>query len=232
MREVLVLTCEHAAHSVPPPYRRLFRGHTEVLKTHRGYDIGALGLARHLSKQLHAPLFATEVTRLLVEVNRSSHHPNLFSEFTRALPEVEKDRILDAYYHPHRERVELAVGAFIEQDRRVIHIGVHSFTPALHGTTRNADVGLLYDPRRPLEKAYCGRWYDALRAAAPDLRVRRNYPYRGASDGLSTHLRAQFPEDRFLGIELEVNQAVLRRRSDAVRLRRTLANTLPIRRVA
>ena len=38
------------------------------------------------------------------------------------------------------------------------------------------------------------------------LRVRRNYPYRGDADGLTTTLRRRFPWQRYLGIEIEVNQ--------------------------
>jgi hypothetical protein len=36
--------------------------------------------------------------------------------------------------------------------------------------------------------------------------VRRNYPYRGWSDGLTTALRRRFAERAYVGIELEVNQ--------------------------
>ncbi len=224
--DVLLLTCEHAGNKVPARYRRLFRGHTDVLKTHRGCDIGALKLAKHLAASLHAPLLYTDVTRLLVEVNRSRGHEQLFSEYTRGLTPTELEQILDAHYDPHRERVELMVDTFIDQGRRVIHIGVHSFTPVLDGKVRNADIGLLFDPARPHEQRFCARWLRALRKAAPELRVRRNYPYRGASDGLTTHLRTQFPPDRYLGIELEVNQALLQNRSQSMATRRTLAQTL------
>src|SRR5690606_6679545 len=225
--EVLILTCEHASNRVPPAYRVLFRNQRAILKTHRGYDIGALPLARHLARRLHAPLFVTEVTRLLVEVNRSTHHPELFSEFSENLPPPDKDRVLDAYYHPHRERVEFSVGAHVDQGAQVIHVGVHSFTPVLDSVVRDADIGLLYDPARSRERAWCGLWRDALHDAAPHLRVRRNYPYRGASDGLTTYLRTRFPEDRYLGIELEVNQALFQDRASAMAIRKLLTRTIP-----
>ena len=38
------------------------------------------------------------------------------------------------------------------------------------------------------------------------MRVRRNYPYNGASDGLTTYLRGRFSGRLYSGIELEVNQ--------------------------
>jgi hypothetical protein len=36
--------------------------------------------------------------------------------------------------------------------------------------------------------------------------VRRNYPYRGDADGLTTHLRKRYPDGRYTGVEIEVNQ--------------------------
>jgi hypothetical protein len=52
----------------------------------------------------------------------------------------------------------------------------------------------------------CARWQAALAALAPQLRTRRNYPYRGKSDGLCSWLRRRFDERAYVGIELEVNQ--------------------------
>jgi hypothetical protein len=40
--------------------------------------------------------------------------------------------------------------------------------------------------------------------------VRRNYPYRGVSDCLVTTLRRQFAGERYLGLEIEVNQKLPR----------------------
>jgi predicted N-formylglutamate amidohydrolase len=48
---------------------------------------------------------------------------------------------------------------------------VHSFTPALRGVRRNADLGLLYDPARAGELALARRWRAALREVGPELRV-------------------------------------------------------------
>lgn len=109
----------------------------------------------------------------------------------------------------------------------MFHLSVHSFTPTLDGQTRNADAGLLYDPGRPRERECCTAWQRAMRTADPRLRVRRNYPYRGVSDGLTTHLRRVFPPEDYLGIELELNQAIVARDGEARRaLMRTLTETL------
>ncbi len=41
---------------------------------------------------------------------------------------------------------------------------------------------------------------------APELRLRRNYPYQGRGDGLTASLRKHHPDAAYVGIELEVNQ--------------------------
>lgn len=202
----LLLSCEHAGNRVPAVFARLFRGAAGALKSHRGWDAGALELARTLSRRLEAPLFHTDVTRLLVEVNRSLGHRALFSEFTRGLPPDDKARILARHYLPHRGRVEEQIVAAIARAQRVLHLSVHTFTPALHGVERSADIGFLYDPARRAEAKFCASWREALCTIRPDLRVRRNYPYLGKADGFTTYLRRRFPAEHYVGIELEVNQ--------------------------
>jgi predicted N-formylglutamate amidohydrolase len=103
---------------------------------------------------------------------------------------------------------------------------VHSFTPRLDGRVRTADVGLLYDPARADELRFCRDWKAALRACDPTLRVRRNYPFLGKADGLVTHLRDTFPRRKYLGIELEVNQARLAAPGASRQLARLIAESL------
>ena len=100
--------------------------------------------------------------------------------------------------------------------RRVVHVSSHSFTPVLDGRRRNADIGLLYDPARPGERALCARWTRTLGARVKPLRVRRNYPYEGKNDGLTSHLRRRFSAAQYVGVEIEINQKhVLRNRLPA-----------------
>lgn len=205
----ILVTCEHGGNRVPAAWASRFADAAETLATHRGWDPGALLLARAIARKLRAPLRAATVTRLLVDLNRSPHHPRVFSEWTRALPRVERAGLLARYHAPHRDAVEGDVAEFVRRGRRVLHLGVHSFTPVLDGVVRRADLGLLYDPRRPLEHSLCAAWADELMRALPHLAVRRNQPYRGVSDGLTTWLRQRFPADAYLGIEIEVNQRLL-----------------------
>jgi predicted N-formylglutamate amidohydrolase len=162
-----------------------------------------------LAAALGAPLHLATLTRLLVDLNRSAHNPRVFSEHTRALPRARRMELLEAHHAPHREAVDQTVARQCGTGVPVIHLAVHTFTPVLDGKVRGADVALLYDPARPSERDFCGRWVDALARRLPDLAVRRNQPYRGASDGLTTWLRSRHPQGRYLGVEIEVNQRLL-----------------------
>lgn len=203
--DALLITCEHGGNRIPPRYRPLFADFEAMLGSHRGYDPGALALARDLSKALGAPLFLATTSRLLIDLNRSPGHPALYSEATRPAPATVRRAIFETHYLPYRARIEAHVAAEVAAGRRVIHIASHSFTPVLDGEVRNADIGLLYDPARPGEADLCRRWQAGLRRTAPDWRVRRNYPYTGRSDGLTAYLRKRFPPAAYVGVELEIN---------------------------
>ena len=211
----VVVSCEHGGNRIPAGYAPLFVGREGLLASHRGWDPGALRLARVVARRLGAPLHASRVSRLLVELNRSPQHPHLFSSVTRDLPVQEKEEILRRWYEPYRGRGREAVGGRIEAGIRVLHLSVHSFTPVLDGEERQVEIGLLYDPARTREAAFCRGWQAELHIRLEPLpepiRVRRNQPYRGAADGFTTWLRKRFPPERYLGIELEVNQGLVAR---------------------
>ncbi|SJM95616.1 N-formylglutamate amidohydrolase [Crenothrix polyspora] len=202
----LVITCEHGGNRIPSLYRDLFKANQALLDSHRGFDPGAINMAKDLAAAFAAPLVAATVSRLLVDLNRSVRHPHLHYETIRKLPSELRDIILKQYYQPYRTQAEHLVRQAIAEYGQVIHLSSHSFTPELNGKVRNADIGLLYDPARPYEIALCEQWKLALKAYAPELSVRRNYPYEGKGDGLTSWFRQRLPQDKYIGIELEVNQ--------------------------
>jgi len=236
---LLILSCEHGGNRVPSRWSGLFAGAgaRALLSSHRGWDPGALELARRIAPRLRAPLIACTTTRLLADANRPLGHPRLFSRFTRALPRREKLEVLRSVHEPHWRRVEASARAALSRHRRVLHLSIHSFTPVLAGVARNCELGLLFDSRRRLERGLCERWQAGLEDSEPELRVRRNYPYRGSSAALTTSLRRRFPADAYLGVELELNQGWWRRLGPAEReqlaavLARALRRSLRPRRV-
>ncbi len=225
----LVLSCEHGGNHVPARLRPRFRGAARALASHRGWDPGALQLARSLARASGAPLVACTTSRLVVDLNRSLHHPQLFSEWTRALPAVERDALIERWWRPYRDRVAALVEQGAAPGEPVLHLSVHSFTARWRSRAREVDVGLLYDPARARERAFASAYCAALGAREPELRLRRNQPYRGTADGLTTAFRERFPGSRYLGVELELSQRFpLGAASRWRRLRRSLVEALGV----
>ena len=198
-----IITCEHAGNDVPTRFARFFSSASEQLQSHLGWDPGAREIAAFFARELHAPFFKCESTRLLVEPNRSLHSETLFSKFVQELSESERQEVLNQYYIPHRASVEdrIRVSA-----KPVLHLSVHTFTPVFNGIVRDVDVGLLFDPERPNENRFCHLWMQSLNKHAPDVRCRFNEPYLGTDDGFTTYLRTKFNDEEYLGIEIEVSQ--------------------------
>jgi len=201
-KNFIIITCEHASGHIPSPYRALLPRTTDS----RAYDLGALTYARGLARALNTPLFHTTVSRLLVDANRNLRHPALHGEALRQLPGKLKQVLIERYYLAYRTQVQQAIAEALAQHDQVIHLSVHSFTPTREGVTRDADIGLLYDPQRKREKQCTLNWQTALQATAPQLRIRRNYPHRRA-ERFTSALRQRFARRHYLGLDIEINQA-------------------------
>lgn len=217
----LMITCEHASNALPDFVLRAFRdgnGIPEgVLASHRGYDIGAYNVFSILVKRLKPDFHcSSRFSRLVVDMNRSSTSKSFYSEYTTGLPSMVKERML-TLWEKYREKIENFVAAKIPAKLRkfqkdaplkIIHLGIHSFTPILNGIERDADVGILYDPSRPAEAQIAATLIKSIHEREPSLRIRKNYPYLGKSDGLTTTLRQKFGP-AYAGIEIEINQKLL-----------------------
>jgi predicted N-formylglutamate amidohydrolase len=186
-----LISAEHASNAVPAAYQSLFAGAEAVLDSHRAWDPGSGELARDMSRALGVPLLEGQVTRLLVDLNRSRGHPRHLSEFSRLLEAPERERLIDHYWTPHWQAFRQAIE---RADHPLIHIACHSFTPELDGVVRRTDIGLLYDPSRPREKAWCRAFAGQIRQQLPGLRVRMNNPYLGTSNGMGQQHRKHFAD--------------------------------------
>ena len=206
MDRKLIVTCEHSDNKVPPQYQHLFEVHSEVLETHRGYDIGALDLTRNISQKLKSETYAHEFSRLLVDLNRSLNNPSAFSEFMDGVDKETRRSIVEEYYLPYRQKIKNFMSSLISEGKAILHLSVHTFTPQMDGVERDVDIGLLYDPKRGQEKEFCWAWRRQLEKLMPDLKYRMNHPYPGTMDGFSTSIRKELTQDEYWGIELEVNQ--------------------------
>lgn len=215
----LVLSCEHATWWVPPEVdlglgRGL--GLAAPVRSHHAWDEGALELAQALARGQGVPLAAAEVSRLVVDLNRSPEQALKGESFGLALPgnldlpPAEVERRLARYHRPHREGVRAAA----EAQAPCLHLSVHSFVEVLEGARRSVEVGILFDPARPQEAAASEALVAGLRALGWDARP--NDPYLGIDDGLTTWLRPQLLDGRYAGIEVELNQGLAPARREAL----------------
>ena len=208
-KPVLILTCEHASNKLPASFKRAVPA--RVLKTHRAYDIGAVQVFRKLVK-FAKPEFYSEgkFSRLFIDLNRTITNKSAFSDYLRDNAKAKAQAT--AYWTEYRAAIEKFVGTALKSKTRatksepeIVHLGIHSFTPELNGKVRNTDIGILYDPARPQERAYANVIKDEIKRLYPTMKVRFNYPYKGTTDGLTTTLRKKFGP-RYVGIEIEINQ--------------------------
>lgn len=204
-KPVLILTCEHASNKLPAAFKNVVPA--EVLKTHRAYDIGAAQVFRKLVKFAKPEFFSEgKYSRLFVDLNRTITNKSAFSDYLRDNAKAKAQAT--AYWTEYRTAIEKFVESALKpktQAATIVHLGIHSFTPELNGKVRNTDIGILYDPARPQERAYANVIKAEIKRLYPAMKVRFNYPYRGTTDGLTTTLRKKFGQ-RYVGIEIEINQ--------------------------
>ena len=205
----LVMSCEHAVNTVPERYRHLFHQQEDVLQTHRAIDLGALDIANRIRQTIPCDFSQATVSRLLIDCNRSLIHHQCFSEFSKPLPALEKQELINQYYLPYRQHTEALIQHHVDNGAQVLHVSIHSFTPELDGKIRNACIGLLYDHNRHGEREVARIWRSLLNAQSPAYRVRMNYPYHGKTDGFASSLRKKHAETDYLGLEIESNNALL-----------------------
>ncbi len=203
----IILTCEHASAEIPPEFKMLFLPHADLLKTHLAIDIGAILLwetFRNYPSSAISLAVKGKYSRLLVDLNRSEkNEQQLFSNITKSLNNQTKQEILTRYYYPYRQPV---IDHIKKLPGPIFHLSIHTFTPILNGEIRQTDIGLLYDPDRPFEKQLSEIWAKKIRTQDIQYRVRMNYPYYGKNDGFTSYFRKFYPVEKYIGLELEVNQ--------------------------
>jgi len=208
-KSIIIISAEHAGNHVPAKFGGLFKGHEEVLQSHRGWDPGSMEVAKFMSDNLGSKIFIQKLSRLIIEMNRSLHNGQLFSEFTKGLSNEEKQSLISEYYTPYRDQVENDIADQIKNGNTVVHLSIHSFTPVFEGIKRKVDVGLLCDASVIDELQFCYVYKTTLQSQLEQMTININDPYDGAADGFTTYLRTKFSSNDYLGIEIEVNQKFL-----------------------
>ncbi len=223
----VVVTVEHASPRVP---RGVDLGLPKrVLDSHFSWDPGAAIVGRMLAKEFDAPLHLSRYSRLLVDLNRSSFHPRVIARDLRPgnrvipgnqLTRAQRRARVERFWRPWREAVDADLDRAVDVAGCAFHISVHSFVERLNGTERHHDFGLLYRPSSRVERALADRLHERL--VVGGYSVRRNQPYSGLDDGHCMRLRAERPQRRYVGMEIEMNQRDVRDAAGARRFGRAL----------
>lgn len=214
-REQLIISCEHASNLLPARYGNLGL-RRRALESHIAWDRGARAIARYCADRLDCVYHEGQYSRLLIDLNRSPHHPKLIPKVAFGVPvpgntglsdEERRARVVN-YYQPYRQRLLADLRRLIRTSGACLHFSIHTFAPRAGRTTRRADIGVLYDPARRWERENALALASWLQAQG--LNTRCNYPYRGTNDGFTSFSRRNFSGNDYLGIEIEVNQRLLR----------------------
>ncbi len=216
----VVLVCEHASLHLPPELNGL--GLDEAARrSHAAWDIGALGVAKAMSRRLDAVLVASAVSRLVYDCNRPPEAPDAIpaeSEvFTipgnAGLTPAERRRRVEAYYEPFRD----ALAAEIARKADPVLVTIHSFTPVYHGKPRAVEIGVLHDTD--------SRLADAMLDVVDRYDVQRNAPY-GPEDGVTHTLKLHaLPEGR-LNVMIEIRNDLIRSEAAQQAMAETLSTWL------
>jgi predicted N-formylglutamate amidohydrolase len=179
-----VILCDHASNRFPPEFGDLGLAAADR-EAHVAWDPGALGVSRHLSARLDAPLVYPTVSRLVIDCNRAFDAPNLIAAISERtivpgnarITEAERRRRIAAVHEPYHAAIEALVERRLAVGHDTALIAVHSFTPIYDGVARPWHVGILFDRDRRLADRLIAQ------LSADCLTVGVNEPYSPA-DGV------------------------------------------------
>ncbi|AOE99461.1 N-formylglutamate amidohydrolase [Serratia marcescens] len=174
-----LLLCDHAGKAIPQSLGDLGLPPGEI-ERHIGWDIGALSVSRHLSRQLDATLIHQRYSRLVIDCNRAPGIASSIPHLSELTP-IPGNIGIDAEHALARERevflpYHRAIDDHLGQRRLrelpTAVIAMHSFTPVFKGESRPWQVGLLFN-RYP---EFAHLLAELLREEG-DLQVGINQPY-------------------------------------------------------
>lgn len=178
----VIVLCDHATNRVPQDAGGTLGLPESDMARHIAFDIGALGVSRHLAKLLEAPCVSSDFSRLVIDPNRGEDDPTLVMRLydgsiipaNRSVDAHEIARRVALFHRPYHTAVAGLVSARLQP----VLISVHSFTPQLKGRPpRPWHVGVLYAGDKRLADPFLAR----LRKT--DMVVGDNEPYSGHLPG-------------------------------------------------
>jgi predicted N-formylglutamate amidohydrolase len=152
-----VILCDHASNRIPTDYAS-FGFAEDTLATHIAWDLGALAVSRLLSARLDAPLFWPDVSRLVIDCNRSGESSTLIvaeSErgpvaANRAVTAKERERRVNRIHAPYHAAIDACLARRVAAGLPTALVAIHSFTPIYFGKARPWEIGVVFGENRLL----------------------------------------------------------------------------------
>lgn len=211
----VLVSAEHASNYIPDELLECFTSANCNLQSNESYDPELASIIEPLHKKFHVPCFLGNISKLAIDFNRPLKHPNIFSAITAPLTEEIHGQLIDKYYKPYRQKVEDHIVAELDKNRVVVHLSFHTFGQVAPVAGKQVDVGLLYDARKYQEKLIADYLSQSIKSNS-DFTVRRNYPYKGLTEGFIAHLRNRFVRKPYFGFEIELNQNLVKKAMNKV----------------
>ena len=216
-RSPIVLVCEHASPYIPASFQDL--GVSPAARvSHVAWDLGAMAVARAMSRILDATLVSSQVSRLVYDCNRPPDAIDTMPTHSEAyavpgncdLTEVEKRARVARYYVPFHDRLASLIASRIDP----IIVTIHSFTPIYNGKVRDVEIGILHDRD--------SRLADAMLHVSDRHDVRRNAPY-GPKDGVTHTLKEHAITHGHLNVMIEIRNDLIADEASQMAMAQTLA---------
>ena len=174
-----LLLGDHAGREIPHALGDLGLSASER-RRHIAWDIGALGVARHVAAALEAPLVAQNYSRLVIDCNRD---PTVAASIPRSsesiaipgnigLSDDEAAARRTEIFAPYHERVSALLDERLAANRPTILVAQHTMTHIYHGARREMHAAVLYNR----DRRFAGLVLDSLRRD-PALTIADNQPY-------------------------------------------------------
>ena len=226
-RSPFLLVGDHAGHAIPARLEGLGVSPADRSR-HIALDIGVKELGLALGEHLHAPFIWQHFSRLVCDCNRDPDDPDWIPQVSdgTVIPGnaglAVDDQVVRraAIFDPYHDAIAAMVAERLSARRPTVFVSLHSFTPAMAGTARPWDIGVLHDGR---EDAFALEVLSGLQAL-DGYRIGDNEPY-DMDDTDYTVPRHAYPH-ALPYIELEVRQDHLSDAAGIARMAQLLATVL------
>lgn len=206
-RSKFVITVDHASSRIPRRLGDLGLPPSQ-LQRHIAWDIGALGVARHVAVALDAALVAQNYSRLVIDCNRD---PKVATSIPRiselceipgniglSAPQIAARRL--EIFDPYHRRIRELLDERQATGRRAILVAQHTMTDVYKGERRQMQAAVLYNRDRRLAGAVLKMLQRERRLIIAD-----NEPYF-VSDETDYTIPHHAEARSLLHVELEIRQ--------------------------